>query len=306
MRDPIIETRDLSKLYHMKDGSELLALNRVSLEVQEGEIFGLLGPNGAGKTTLINILATLLHPTSGTAIIDGKDIIKDKNAVKSKIGLMAGAYMLYSRLTAFQNLKFYTKIYGVPNYKQKIYEVMDALGLKKWTHEYLERFSTGMRIKVALARVLVLDPKIMILDEPTLGLDVKSVKKVVSILKNLNKTIVITSHDMNVVQKVCDRIAFINRGQILNVDTPANLQQLISAGQKVVVKVKEKQEELAEELESVEWITEITRKVGLLKINMESNEQYPALFRILQNYPVVEIEEQKPALEDIFLKFYYD
>ena len=180
---------------------------------------GLLGPNGAGKTTLIQILTTLLQPTSGHAIIDGYNILKKPKQIKAKVGLMLESEMLYYRITAYDNLKFFCKLYRIPNYKDKIYDIIENFGLKEWLNQYVENFSSGMKMKLALCRTLLLNPKILFLDEPTVGMDVKTISFIIEKLKKVKKTIILTSHDMSLVEKLCDRVAFINKGEILKIGT---------------------------------------------------------------------------------------
>ena len=140
MTQKIIETFDLTKDYKLKNGKSITALNKVNISIKEGEIFGLLGPNGAGKTTLISILTTLLQPTSGYAIIDGYNLIKNPNQAKSRISLMLESDMLYYRITGYDNLKFFCKIYGISNYKEKINNIAKEFGLEKWLNQYVENF----------------------------------------------------------------------------------------------------------------------------------------------------------------------
>ena len=209
--DTIIETFGLSKIYHLKGKDKnIKALEDVNISIKKGEIFGLLGPNGAGKTTFIQILTTLLHPTSGYALIDGYHLIKEAKNVKSKVALMLESDMLYYRLTAYDNLKFFCKLYKVSNYQQKINDMVKLLGIEDWLGQYVEHLSSGMKMKLALARTLLLERDILFLDEPTLGLDVKTVNLFIEIIKNVESTVIFTSHDLSVVEKLCDRIAFIN------------------------------------------------------------------------------------------------
>jgi len=185
LANSIIETFDLSKIYHLK-GSEksIKALDNVNISIEKGEIFGLLGPNGAGKTTLIQILTTLLYPTSGYAVIDGYHLLKNPSKIKTKIALMLESDMLYYRITAYDNLKFFCKLYDVKNYPQKIEQMAKILGIEKWLNQYVEKLSSGMKMKLALCRTLLLERDILFLDEPTLGLDVKTIALFIEIIKN--------------------------------------------------------------------------------------------------------------------------
>ena len=183
MSNNIIETFDLTKIYKLKGKREITALNNVNISIERGEIFGLLGPNGAGKTTMIQILTTILQPTSGYATVDGFNVVKNPLKAKSRIALLLGSGMIYYRITGYDNLKFFCKIYKVPNYKEKIYEMAKNFGLEDWLNQYVEKYSSGMKMKLALCRTLLLNRKLLFLDEPTLGLDAKLKKYIVDKLK---------------------------------------------------------------------------------------------------------------------------
>lgn len=299
----IIETFDLTKKYKLKGRKkEILALNKINISIKEGEIFGLLGPNGAGKTTMVQILTTLLQPTSGYAIVDGYNILKKPKHVKSRIGLMLESDMLYYRITGYDNLKFFAKIYNISNYKQRIYDVAKEFELEQWLNQFVENFSSGMKMKLALCRTLLLNPKILFLDEPTLGLDVKSTSFVVDKLKNIGRTIFLTSHDMSVVEKLCNRIAFINNGNILKIGTPKEIVDLMQTEIKIEVSISEKRDQLISELNHQSFINNITDKNTGFIISLKERMYYKDLFSILTNYEVLSIKEQGLSLEDLFLK----
>ncbi len=305
MARPIIDVKDLSKVYKLKTGEDLLALDHANFQIQEGEIFGLLGPNGAGKTTLISMLSTLLSPTSGTAIIDGYDLLHERYKVKQKIGIMLESSMIYYRITGYNNLKFFAKLYQVPDYKAKIADITEKLGLKEWLNQYAETYSSGMKMKLALARVILVNPRIFILDEPTLGLDIKMVNEIADILKNLNRTILVTSHDLNFIQKLCTKIAFINKGRILKIDTPENMRQILTEEIHVHLKLANNVEEFLKESPNLPFVTEcIEKEAGVIHLGIKHRNFFPDLFSFLQKYAVREIFETKPTLEEILLKFY--
>ncbi|MFX0036486.1 MAG: ATP-binding cassette domain-containing protein [Candidatus Hermodarchaeota archaeon] len=302
MTKNIIETYDLTKIFKLKNGKTITALKNVNISIKEGEIFGLLGPNGAGKTTLISILTTLLKPTSGYATIDGYNIIKKPKEAKSRISLMLESDMLYYRITAYDNLKFFCKIYGISNYEEKINKIANEFGLEKWLNQYVENFSTGMKMKLALCRTLLLERNILFLDEPTVGLDVNSVSFIIDKIKKVNKTILLTSHDMNVVEKLCNRIAFINQGEILKIGTKEYIKNLIQQEIKIDIELLENKENLKSELEKHSFITNIESKNNLLTISIKKRENYKELFSILQNYNIIRFKEIELSLEDLFLE----
>jgi len=263
--DVIIETFDLSKLYYLKGKKKYIkALDNINISIKRGEIFGLLGPNGAGKTTFIQILTTLLHPTSGYALIDGYHLLKDPNIIKLKIALMLEGDMLYYRITAYDNLKFFCKLYKVKNYRQKIYDMAKLFGIENWLNQYVENLSSGTKIKLALCRTLLLERDILFLDEPTIGLDVKAISFIIDIIKKFEGTIIITSQDMSVVEKLCDRIAFINEGKILKIGTQEEIKSLAESEMKIEISLNHRKQELVTELNGQDFINYI----------MNLNERY--------------------------------
>ena len=300
----IIETFDLSKIYHLKGKNKnIKALEDVNISIKKGEIFGILGPNGAGKTTLIQILTTLLHPTSGYALIDGYHLIKDAKKVKSKVALMLESDMLYHRITAYDNLKFFSKLYRVPNYEQKIHEMTKSLGIEDWLDQYVEHLSSGMKMKLALARTLLLERDILFLDEPTLGLDVKSVNLFIDIIKNVESTVIFTSHDLSVVEKLCDRIAFINEGKILKIGTQEEIKNLVGSEIKVEIYLACKKQELISELQSHNFITDVSdQQMNGILVYLKERTYYKDLLSLLSNYEILKIKEVETSLEDLFLK----
>ncbi len=305
MKDFAIETFDLTKIYRLKGKRKnLVALDNINLSIKEGEIFGLLGPNGAGKTTLIQILTTLIQPTSGYAKIWGYNILKNPKNAKLNIALMLDWKMLYNRLTAYDNLDFFCRIYEVANYKEKIFTLAKEFGLEKWLYQYVENFSSGMKIKLALCRTLLLERPILFLDEPTLGLDVHTVSFIIEKIKNLKETIFLTSHNMGVVEKICDRIAFINNGSILKVGTKDDIEHLTSLEIIIEVKITENIAQLKNELKEQDFINKIDVFKKYLHVHLKNREFYQNLLKILVKYKILKINEKDFSLEDAFLKLF--
>jgi len=303
MTDNIIQTFNLTKVYNLRgQKKKITALNNVNISLREGEIFGFLGPNGAGKTTMIQILITLLQPTSGYAIIDGYNIIKNPNQVKNKIALMLESDMLYYRVTAYSNLKFFCKIYNVPNYKEKIINQAEEFGLTKWLNQYVSNYSSGMKMKLALLRTILLNRKILFLDEPTLGLDVKSVSFIIKKLKNLNKTIFLTSHDMRVVEKLCDSIAFINNGNILKIGPPNEIKKLMQTELVIDVDINKNKNQLKSELTQSNFINKVENTREGLQVYLRDRKNYKNLFHVLSKYDILKLTEKELSLEELFLK----
>lgn len=223
-----IEVKDVIKIFKKRRGKETRALNSVTLDIEEGELFGLLGPNGAGKTTLVRCMSTLLIPDGGEIRVFGKNIFKHQLSVRREIGLLtSGERTLYWKLSGHDNLKFFSALYGMEprDAEKRIAYLIELLGLQEFSRERVERYSSGMRQKISLARALLHDPKILLLDEPTLGLDPQFSRFIRNFIKEtLNqkdrKTILITTHYMDEADELCDRIAFIDRGQIVGLNTP--------------------------------------------------------------------------------------
>ena len=302
MSNYIIETFNLSKVYHLQKGNLIHALDDVNIHINEGEKFGLLGPNGAGKTTMISILSTLIQPSHGYAIIDGINILKKPNSIKGKIALMLGNDMIYYRITGYANLKFFCKIIGVKDYKKKIIQVSKEFGMENWLNEYVERYSSGMKCKLSLCRILLSDPKILFLDEPTLGLDVKTTKFIIDKLKHLDKTIFLTSHNMDVVDKLCTNIAFINNGKIIKYGSKDELRKLYQKQIKIFIGIDDNKLKLKQELEQQDFITHISIEETGLKIELLERDYYDKLFPIFGKYKITKIQEIELSIEDLFLK----
>src|SRR5881398_3656461 len=224
-----IDVRSLVKKF-----GDFTAVNGISFAVEDGEIFGLLGPNGAGKSTLIRMLVTLLPPTSGSAIVNGYDIVKQANGVRRSIGVIPQAMTTDLELSVEENLIIFAKLYGVPRHKreQLMAELLDAVELTKWREAPVKNLSGGMRRRVEIARGLVHEPRIFFLDEPTTGLDPVSRVHVWEMLQRLatkrELTVLITTHYIDEADKLCNRIAIVDHGELVALDSPMKLKASIS------------------------------------------------------------------------------
>jgi len=221
----IIEIVNLSKTYK---GSPEPAINNISLNIMQGEVFGLLGPNGAGKTTTISILCGLFAPSHGEVYIDGLSVTKDKEQIKSVIGIVPQDIALYPTLTAYENLRFIGRMYGLKGkeLKERINKYAELLGMADSLGKQVKTFSGGMKRRINLVAGLLHNPKIVILDEPTVGVDVQSRNQIVQYLFDLNKTgttIIYTSHYLQEAECLCNRVAFIDNGNIITINTPKEL-----------------------------------------------------------------------------------
>jgi ABC-2 type transport system ATP-binding protein len=241
METPAILTTNLGRTYALPrrrrsqtpDQTHFVALEAVNLTVEAGELFGLLGPNGAGKTTLIKILTTLLAPTSGSAQVDGFDVVTDAHAVRERINMVSGGESCgYGLLSVRENIWLFSQLYGVPNRvaRQRINEMLEIVGLTDRADTKISHLSTGLRQKMNFCRGFVTDPKILFLDEPTLGLDVHAARNIRQFLRRWMKeqperTLLLTTHYMMEADELCDRVAIIDRGKVLACDTPAALKR---------------------------------------------------------------------------------
>ncbi len=208
------QTNKLKAFFRPKRES-FQALENINLDIAQGEIFTLLGPNGAGKTTLIKILCGLITPTAGEVRVTGAPVEK----VQHKIGLMLGASMIYYRITGYDNLKYFAKLYGVRRFQERIDELVGLLKLEDWVDEYVEHYSTGMKAKLALARSLIHDPEIVVLDEPTAGLDPAMAIEIRKLIQSTGKTIFLTTHNLKEAEELSTRIALLHQGKIAAMGT---------------------------------------------------------------------------------------
>lgn len=231
----ILEVKELKRSYTgtlgMTKKKSIEALRGISFSIKEGEIFGLLGPNGAGKTTTIKILTTLLAPTSGQAKIMGYNCFGDEDNIRGSINFIFGGERgLYWRLSAYENLQYFGDLYKIPSsiLKNRIRELITLVGLEGRENEKVEGYSKGMKQRLQIARGLINDPKILFLDEPTIGLDpvgAKDLRNIITELKAKGKTVLLTTHYMYEADELCDRIAIINNGEIMALGTPIELKE---------------------------------------------------------------------------------
>ena len=235
-----IELRDVHRVFHTTTGTlrrkakEVVALDGLSLEVAEGELFGLLGPNGAGKTTTIKILTTLLIPTSGMASVVGLDVVRDAKEVRRRIGFVFGGERgLYYRLSGRDNLRYFAELYAVPPREigKRVEELLELVGLTDRADERVEGYSRGMKQRLHLARTLVHRPRVIFLDEPTIGLDpigARDLRRIVSELHRSGATIILTTHYLFEADQLCQRIGVIDKGRLVALGTPAELKANVS------------------------------------------------------------------------------
>jgi ABC-2 type transport system ATP-binding protein len=300
-----IETKDLTK----KFGS-LTAVDGVNIHVEQGEIFGLLGPNGAGKSTIISMLCTILKPTSGTATVNGYDIITQPSLVRKSIGIVFQDPSVDDRLTGKENLEMHADLYGVPasEKKSQIDKVLELVELSDRSNDFVRNYSSGMRRRLEIARSLVHTPKVLFLDEPTIGLDPQSRDHIWSYIRELLKvediTIILTTHYMEEADKLCDRVAIIDYGSIVALDAPESLKEKLG-GETITVKTQNN----PLYLEKIKEMG-ITKSVVIAgdEVKITVDNAHRILSRVVdvasKNGIIIEsISLQEPQLDDVFLHY---
>ena len=302
----IVNVKNLSKVFD----KEIVAVDNVSFQVKKGEIFGFLGPNGAGKTTTIKILTTLLQPTKGQVNIATFDVVKNPDEVRSSIGIVPQALTLDDDLKGMTNLLLSAKLYHVPDKiaKERANELLELVGLKDAAGRDVSTYSGGMRKRLELIIGLIHNPKVLFLDEPTLGLDIQTRSVIWDYLRKLNRenglTIFITTHYLEEADLLCDRIAIIDQGKVLIEDTPSNLKQKLGGDIiEISVDTHVKAKELISELDYVEKIDIVGEK---LRIKAEKgNEALPLLLEIykVNNIKVKTVSLSRPSLDEVFLEY---
>lgn len=322
----IIEIENVSKYFKLRNGgflsrkrknSYLCALSNINLNIEENEIISILGPNGAGKTTLIKILCTLLIPDSGRVTIAGFDLIDNPIGIKKRIGVITGGGIRsnYWRLTGYENLMFFGKLYGLKTKlaKERALELLELMDLNEKKNVKVESYSTGMRVKLSLARALIADPQILLLDEPTIGLDPSFSVFIRNFIKQelqekQGKTILITTHYMNEADYLSDRVALINKGKIITTDTPLNLKNRLHYKEKLRISFINSMSAIDNNIFDDLPFTftlkrNVTEKTFVFEINDIKNELYVILDNIKEkNLLPTSIEMFSPTLEEVFLQ----
>jgi ABC-2 type transport system ATP-binding protein len=290
---------------------DVVAVDALTFAVPGGQLFGLLGPNGAGKTTTINMLATLLRPTSGLAEVAGHEVGRERDAVRRSIGVVFQEPALESKLTGRENLEFHAMMYGLgrDERRARIAEVFDLVDLGDKAGVLVEKYSGGMKRRLEIARGLVHRPRVLFLDEPTLGLDAQTRRAIWDYIKKLNRehgvTIILTTHYMEEADALCARVAIMDHGRFVAMDTPAALKDVLG-GDVVSLEVESGAEALLGELRSLGWIRKSSRHEEVLHLTMERGERrIPELVAFAQAQGVVVscVNLRKPSLEDVFIHF---
>jgi ABC-2 type transport system ATP-binding protein len=304
----IIRIDHITKTFLSKTKT-VTAVDDVSFDVKRGEIFGLLGPNGAGKSTLIRILTTLLRPTSGTAYLDTYEILKDPEKVRSIIGVCPQNSTLDVELTAYDNLEFYGKLVNVDDNKldARIWELLAMTDLTDRADMKVQTFSGGMRRKLEIVRAFIHHPLILFLDEPTIGLDPEARREVwqqITMLNSEKTTIILTTHYMDEAEKLCERIAFVDRGKLISLDTTDNLRRLMPSGDLIEIGMAAIADDAVTAIRDSNLINTVEFRDQKLYISAKNGSQaLPAIVGILEKYSVsmASISIRPPSLEDVFI-----
>jgi len=302
---PAIVTKGLTRKF-----GDLVAVDHIDLEIEEGELFGLLGPNGAGKTTFIHMLSTILPPTEGTANVAGFDIRENPDSVRAAIGIVFQDPSLDSRLTGRENLDFHGRMYGLTKEQrdERINKVLELVGLKDRADSLVDTYSSGMKRRLEMARGLMHRPEILFLDEPTLGLDAQTRRSIWEYIRMLNDvenvTIILTTHYIEEADYLCDRVAIIDYGKIIALGRPEALKDELK-GDIVSLKVEEPEKYLGV-LKGNELVEDGKIVDGLLHLRVDNGEEaIPKLIEVVRarGDQVYAASLRRPTLEDVFIRY---
>jgi ABC-2 type transport system ATP-binding protein len=302
-----IVTKELTK----KFGS-FTAVDGVTFDVEDGEIFGFLGPNGAGKSTTIRLLCTLSQPTSGSATVGGFDVVKQDSEVRKHVGLVSEKLIMYNELTARENLKLFGKLYDIPSgaLAKKIDELLRFVHMEKWADSRIGTFSTGMKQRINVVRALVNEPEILFLDEPTLGLDPQSTVEIRELARQINTdlhtTMILTTHNMVDADMLCKRIGIIDKGRIVALDTSPQLKRLVTGAEFSTLEfdISNLTQGMMASLRSLSCVVSLSQEDQThLKVRATGDDAFDALIDRLrgQSARIVSARSLEPTLEDVFL-----
>lgn len=305
--DFAIEISHLKKVF-----GDLAAVDDVSFSVKKGEIFGLLGPNGAGKSTIIRMLCTLSRPTEGSATVAGYNIVKQDDEVREHIGLVSEKMIMYDQLTARENLRLFGKLYNIPNdiLNKRLDDLLRFVRMEKWADNRIDTFSTGMKQRINVIRALVNEPKILFLDEPTLGLDPQSTAEIRELIRRINTengtTIILTTHIMVEADILCERIGIIDHGKIVALDTPANLKKLVSGTETSAfeIEISNLEPHMMSSLQSMSSVKSLIQEDPThLTVRANGSDSFDVVIDNLRKNgaKILMVKNLEPSLEDVFL-----
>ena len=296
----------------IKDYGARRALHSITFDANQGEIVGFLGPNGAGKTTTMRILTGYMPPTDGTALVAGYDIVEESLEVRKRVGYLPETVPLYTDMTALEYLKFMADLRHIPNSEDRAYETLEQVNLADRANSYIGNFSKGMRQRVGLAQALIHRPEVLILDEPTIGLDPAQVVEIRNVIKEIGKdrTVLLSTHILSEAQNLCDRVLIINKGNIVAEDTPENLQSRLVGSQRVILKVRGDADGLDTTVKKVKGTRGIeTKDAETVEFEFSSGQDVrPQVAKavIQAGYELIEMRPVGMSLEEIFLELTQD
>jgi ABC-2 type transport system ATP-binding protein len=296
--------------------TQFTAVDGIDLQIRKGEIFGLLGPNGAGKSTTIRMLCTLLEPTSGTAHVNGFDVVTQANQVRQSLGtVLAGDRSIYWKLSGRENLEYFAALYHIPPAvaKMRIAELLDRMELTARSNDLVEKYSTGMKQRIVISRALLTRPPVLLFDEPTLGLDPQAARMLRELVKSLKEeghTILLTTHYMEEADQLSDHIGIIDQGKVIALDTPAGLKERVREKDVIRMEISGWHDEMAAALRSLPEVDNVVaRRMGdesLHEVSLQAASSRAILPGIIQNINqngtrLVNLNIVKPSLEDVFI-----
>jgi ABC-2 type transport system ATP-binding protein len=304
---PAVETDLLRRVYRERRGRRIVALDGVSLRVEQGEIHGLLGPNGAGKSTLMKILSTVLLPTSGRARVLGHDVVAEHRAVRPLLGVVFGGDRgLYPRLTARQNLRYWAALYHLPTAAGRVraQELLREFGLVDRADDKVETYSVGMRQRLHLARGLIAEPRVLLLDEPASGLDplaARQLRDSVRALARQGRTILLATHDLAEAETVCDRVTMVNHGRIVATEAPKTLARWISRYERL--RLEGVDPALRERIRDQPGVAAVENAPdGSTLVSLDSREAAGRVLAFVVDAGVTSVRTELPSLEEVYLK----
>ena len=295
-----------------KDYGSRRAIDSLTFDAKKGEILGFLGPNGAGKTTTMRILCGYMPPTAGTATVAGFDILNDSIEVRRRVGYLPETVPLYPDMTVFDYLKFMADLRHLPDADDRVDDVLDQVHMEDRADGYIGNLSKGMRQRVGLAQALLHKPEVLILDEPTIGLDPAQIIEVRNLIRKIGeeRTVLLSTHILSEAQQVCNRVLIINKGHIVTEDTPKHLQERITGAQRVILRVQGDEDGLSAVIEKVPGLINVVKHVdgGLEFETVPGQDVRPQVARAVINagYDLLEMRPVGVSLEDVFLQLTRD
>jgi ABC-2 type transport system ATP-binding protein len=295
-----------------KDYGARRAIDNLTFDAEQGEIVGFLGPNGAGKTTTMRILTGYMPPSDGTATVAGYDIVDESLEVRKRVGYLPETVPLYNDMTALDYLKFMADLRKIPESEERAWETLERVNLQDRGNSYIGNFSKGMRQRMGLAQALIHRPEVLILDEPTIGLDPAQVVEIRNVIKEIGKdrTVLLSTHILSEAQQMCDRVLIINKGKIVAEDTPENLQSRLVGSQRVVLRVRGDSDELPAKIGKVKGVHDVEAKPdGSVEFEFSAGQDVrPQVAKavIHAGYDLLEMRPIGLSLEEIFLELTRD